>query len=132
MDDAGGTGQDAPAVSEPSVTLSRVDGILVGLVGTWQAFALLICVHLIWCRKWPPYVTKNVALVVIATVSGVLWTVATYLSRGFVSREKGDILANCALEVRNNYFPVFNKPPFLRPAHVRLMFETVMSAFHLV
>lgn len=99
MDDAGGTGQDA-AVSDPSVTLYRVDGILVGLVGTWQAFALLICAHLIWCRQWPPYITKNVTLVVIATVSGVLWTVATYLSRGFVNREKGDILANCGLEVR--------------------------------
>ena len=115
MDDAGGTGQDAPAVSEPSVALSRVDGILVGLVGTWQALALLICVHLIWCRKWPPYVTKNVALVVIATVSGVLWTVATYLSRGFVSREKGDILANCALEVRITTFQFSTNHHFCVP-----------------
>lgn len=98
--DAEGTGGDAAnAASEPSVTLSHVDGFLVGLVGVWQAFALLICVQLIRWRKWPPYVTKNVMLVVITTVSGVLWTVATFLSRGFIAREKGDILADCGLEV---------------------------------
>lgn len=97
-DDARGTAGDATD-SDIAVALSLVDGILVGGVGTLQTFALLICVHLIQWRDWPPYVTKNVALVVISTVSGVLWTIATYLSRGFVTREKGDILADCGLEV---------------------------------
>lgn len=53
------------AVWEP---LSDADYFIVAFVGVCQALALFMCVHLVWCRKWPPYVTKNVNLVVI-TVS---------------------------------------------------------------
>ena len=45
--------------------LSSVDYFMLGLVGTFQAAALLVCAHLIWYRRWPPYVTKNVNIVVI-------------------------------------------------------------------
>ena len=46
--------------------LSSVDFALVGSVGFLQAIAVGICVHLLWWRRWPPYVTKNVNLVVIS------------------------------------------------------------------
>lgn len=46
--------------------LSSVDFMLLGFVSIFQLQALVICFHLIWCRKWPPYVTKNVILVVIS------------------------------------------------------------------
>eukprot|EP00904_Undaria_pinnatifida_P012481 jgi/Undpi1/8363/HiC_scaffold_25.g10831.m1 len=58
----------------------------------------MICVHLLWCRRWPPYVTKNVNLVVIATFSGVLWTLAMANSTGFWRRHSGDVLAACDFE----------------------------------
>lgn len=46
--------------------LSSVDYFVLGFVGVMDMLALLICAHLLWYRKWPPYVTKNVNLVVIA------------------------------------------------------------------
>eukprot|EP00903_Cladosiphon_okamuranus_P006656 g6499.t1 len=86
------------AVSEPWDPLSAVDIGILGLIGTLQAFALLICVHLLRWRKWPPYVTKSPILVVIATVSGVLWWVSMAIASGFIEREEGDILAACDFE----------------------------------
>jgi len=52
--------------SEPWEHLSIVDVSVLGFVGTLQVFALLVCAHLVRNRKWPPYVTKNPILVVIA------------------------------------------------------------------
>lgn len=43
---------------------------LLGFIGALQVLSLLMCVHLLRWRKWPPYVTKNVSLVVI-TVSAL-------------------------------------------------------------
>ncbi|CAN0136515.1 unnamed protein product, partial [Ectocarpus fasciculatus] len=51
--------------------LTMVDYLMLGIVGTFQAFALGVCVHLFVWRKWPPYVTKNVEIVIIM-VSGVV------------------------------------------------------------
>ena len=96
-DDAGST-MEGP-FSEPWEPLSVVDVSLLGLVGTFQAFAVLICVHLICCRKWPPYVTKNVDLVVTSAVAGALSTIAVAISFGFFRREQGDFLASCNFEV---------------------------------
>ncbi|CAM9276032.1 unnamed protein product, partial [Pylaiella littoralis] len=78
--------------------LSAVDYSLLGFIGALQVLSLLMCVHLLRWRKWPPYVTKNVSLVVITTVSGVLWTLAMALSCGFFRRREGDLLAACDLE----------------------------------
>lgn len=92
----------ADLVSEPWESLSVVDVSIVGLIGTLQVFALLVCVHLLRWRKWPPYVTKSPGLVVVATVSGVLWTFAVAVSHGFIERDKGDVLAACDFEVCNS------------------------------
>ena len=89
---------DGPA-SEPWEPLSVVDVSVLGLVGTFQTFALLICVHLIRWRKWPPYITKNVDLVVTSAFFGVLWTITIAISFGFFRREQGDFLAACDFEV---------------------------------
>lgn len=96
---AGAAAAAADLGSEPWESLSVVDVSIIGLIGTLQAFALLVCVHLIQWRKWPPYVTKSPGLVVVATVSGVLWTFAIAVSHGFIEREKGDVLAACDFEV---------------------------------
>lgn len=45
--------------------LTMVDYIMLGFVGTAQAFALGVCVHLLSWRNWPPYVTKNVDIVIV-------------------------------------------------------------------
>lgn len=75
---ADGGGGDT-ASSEPWEPLSSVDFGILGFVATFQAAALLVCVHLLWWRKWPPYVTKNVNLVVIAvSVSTSLTAAARY------------------------------------------------------
>lgn len=50
--------------------LSTPDYAVLAFAGTWQVFALAVCVHLLVNRHWPPYVTKNVTLVII-TVSSV-------------------------------------------------------------
>ncbi|CAM9480659.1 unnamed protein product, partial [Ascophyllum nodosum] len=83
--------------------LSSVDFTLVGSVGFLQAIAVGICVHLLWWRRWPPYVTKNVNLVVISTISGVLWTFTMAITRGYVRRRTGDLLAVCDFEARFSF-----------------------------
>ncbi|CAM9438571.1 unnamed protein product [Choristocarpus tenellus] len=50
--------------------LGTPDYIVLFFVGLWQLSTLLVCVHLAWCRNWPPYVTMNINLVVL-TVSGM-------------------------------------------------------------
>ena len=96
-DDAGDTAESP--VSEPWEPLSVVDVTVLGLVGTFQAISLLICVHLVRWRKWPPYITKNVDLVVTSAVAGALSTIAVAISFGFFRREQGDFLASCNFEV---------------------------------
>ena len=96
-DDAGDTAESPD--SEPWEPLSVVDVTVLGLVGTFQAIALLICVHLVRWRKWPPYITKNVDLVVTSAVAGALSTIAVAISFGFFRREQGDFLASCNFEV---------------------------------
>ncbi|CAM9969419.1 unnamed protein product, partial [Ectocarpus sp. 8 AP-2014] len=78
--------------------LSTPDFWVLGFVATFQAVALLVCAHLLWWRKWPPYVTKNVDVVIISTFSGVLWNVAMIIASGYIRREAGDILAACDFE----------------------------------
>ncbi|CBJ31531.1 signal transducer, putative [Ectocarpus siliculosus] len=79
--------------------LTMVDYIMLGFVGTVQAFALGVCVHLLCWRNWPPYVTKNVDIVIIMTFGGFGWTIAGALDNGLIRRSEGDILAKCYLEI---------------------------------
>ncbi|CAM9944909.1 unnamed protein product [Ectocarpus fasciculatus] len=78
--------------------LAMADFFVLGMVGTCQAFALGVCVHLIRWRKWPPYVTKNVDMVIIMTFAGFAWTFATAVETGLIKRSEGDFLANCYFE----------------------------------
>ncbi|CAM9247127.1 unnamed protein product [Ectocarpus sp. 4 AP-2014] len=78
--------------------LTMVDYIMLGFVGTVQAFALGVCVHLLSWRNWPPYVTKNVDIVIVMTFGGFGWTIAGALDNGLFQRSEGDILAKCYLE----------------------------------
>lgn len=57
--------------AEPWEPLTMVDYLMLGIVGTFQALALGVCVHLFVWRNWPPYVTKNVDIVIIM-VSGYM------------------------------------------------------------
>ncbi|CAM9736692.1 unnamed protein product, partial [Ectocarpus sp. 8 AP-2014] len=59
--------------------LTMVDYLMLGIVGTFQALALGVCVHLFLWRNWPPYVTKNVDIVIIMTFAGFAWTFANAL-----------------------------------------------------
>lgn len=52
-------------VEDPWEPLDLVDYLALGMVGAMQALALGICMHLIRWRKWPPYLTKNVDVVII-------------------------------------------------------------------
>lgn len=50
--------------SQPWEPLGFLDFFVLGLVGTFQLAALGVCIHLVIHRKWPPYVTRNVNVVV--------------------------------------------------------------------
>eukprot|EP00903_Cladosiphon_okamuranus_P006658 g6501.t1 len=83
---------------QPWEPLSLVDLFILGMVGTFQLVALAVCVHLVRWRKWPPYLAKNVDVVIISTFAGILWTGTKAIEVGFVRRRVGDILAACDLE----------------------------------
>lgn len=63
--DDDGAGADGE-VSEAWEPLSAPDFWVVGFVATFQTVSLLVCVHLIRWRIWPPYVIKNVGIVIIS------------------------------------------------------------------
>ncbi|CAM9864710.1 unnamed protein product [Ectocarpus sp. 6 AP-2014] len=83
---------------EPWEPLAFVDYLMLGIVCTFQAFALGVCIHLIRWRKWPPYVTKNVDIVIIMTFAGFAWTFAAAVGHGIIQRSEDDFLANCYFE----------------------------------
>ncbi|CAM9451135.1 unnamed protein product, partial [Ectocarpus sp. 4 AP-2014] len=83
---------------EPWEPLTFVDYLMLGMVGTFQAVALGMCIHLIRWRKWPPYVTKNVDIVIIMTLAGFAWTFASALQSGLIPRNEGDFLAICYID----------------------------------
>jgi len=49
--------------------LGFVDYLILAVVGVLQAVALGVCVHLIKWRKWPPYLVKNVDIVILMASS---------------------------------------------------------------
>lgn len=55
----------ADAVEPAWEPLGSVDYLMLGVVGMLQAIALGVCVHLIKWRKWPPYLVKNVDIVIL-------------------------------------------------------------------
>ncbi|CAN0141568.1 unnamed protein product, partial [Ectocarpus sp. 4 AP-2014] len=93
-----GIKQQMMAEDEVWEPLSTPDFWVLGFVATFQTVALLVCAHLLRWRKWPPYVTKNVDVVIISTFSGVLWNVSMIIASGYIRREAGDILAACDFE----------------------------------
>eukprot|EP00903_Cladosiphon_okamuranus_P013298 g12395.t2 len=94
--------EDAPW--EP---LGFVDYAVLGGVGSLQAAALIVCVHLMHWRKWPPYLVKNVDIVIFMTLAGFFWTFAKALETGFIRRSEGDILAWCYLETFLSWSTLF-------------------------
>ncbi|CAN0465169.1 unnamed protein product, partial [Hapterophycus canaliculatus] len=68
------------------------------MVSTSQVAALGARIHLVQWRAWPPYLTKNVNVVIISTLSGILWTGAKAIEVGFFRRSAGDVLAACDFE----------------------------------
>ncbi|CAM9758034.1 unnamed protein product [Ascophyllum nodosum] len=85
--------------STPWEPLSSADYAVLTVVAFCQTVALAMCVHLLWCRKWPPYITKSVGLVVVSTCSGVLWGATLFIHYGYFRREEEDILAECDFEL---------------------------------
>ena len=63
--------------STPWEPLSSADYAVLTVVAFCQTVALAMCVHLLWCRKWPPYITKSVGLVVVSVST---FAVATFHS----------------------------------------------------
>ncbi|CAM9258459.1 unnamed protein product [Scytosiphon promiscuus] len=86
------------ATTEPWQPLGLLDFFVVGMVSTFQVAAFGVCIHLVQWRKWPPYVTKNVNVVIISTFAGILWTAAKAIEVGFIRRSAGDVLAACDFE----------------------------------
>ncbi|CBJ28889.1 hypothetical protein Esi_0123_0031 [Ectocarpus siliculosus] len=85
--------------NQPWEPLGMLDFFVLGMVSTFQLVALGVCAHLVKWRKWPPYLTKNVDVVIISTFAGILWTATKAIEVGFVRRRAGDLLAACDFEV---------------------------------
>lgn len=60
------------SVNQPWEPLGMLDYFVLGMVSTFQLVALGVCVHLVKCRKWPPYLTKNVDVVIISVSQSLL------------------------------------------------------------
>ncbi|CAM9283552.1 unnamed protein product, partial [Ectocarpus sp. 8 AP-2014] len=84
--------------NQPWEPLGMLDFFVLGMVSTFQLVALGVCAHLVKWRKWPPYLTKNVDVVIISTFAGILWTATKAIEVGFIRRRVGDLLAACDFE----------------------------------
>lgn len=45
--------------------LTSADYIVIAIVASMQLVSFFVSVHLWWWRHWPPYVVKNINLVII-------------------------------------------------------------------
>ncbi|CAM9506950.1 unnamed protein product [Discosporangium mesarthrocarpum] len=85
------------------IPLSSGDHAVLGITIAYQCVVLAAVSHLLWCRDWPPYVTKGVALCSFTGVAGVIAYIGALIAYGVIYRESGDFLANCAVEALFDY-----------------------------
>ncbi|CAM9269897.1 unnamed protein product, partial [Discosporangium mesarthrocarpum] len=94
--------------------MSLPDLVLLGISGGHQILVMVAVVHLIICREWPPYVTKNATLVAATGVGGTLSLVVGILCKGGIVHKPGDNPGWCNMEAilvalgsSMNSFPAF-------------------------
>eukprot|EP00903_Cladosiphon_okamuranus_P012393 g11615.t1 len=78
--------------------LKTTDFIHLGVTVAYQFLVLAVVAHLWVCRKWPPYIPRQITLVCITGIAGVVAYCGALIAYGVVEREEGDLLANCAVE----------------------------------
>lgn len=71
--------------------LHSTDYVHLGLTVAYQCIVLLTVGHLWYCRKWPPYVPRQISLCAIAGVAGVIAYVGALIAYGVFDRHDGDI-----------------------------------------
>ncbi|CAN0158874.1 unnamed protein product, partial [Scytosiphon promiscuus] len=78
--------------------LHTMDYLHLGITATYQVLVLVVVTHLWLCRKWPPYIPRQISLVCITGIAGVVAYFGALIAYGVFERQEGDFLANCAVE----------------------------------
>ncbi|CAN0043469.1 unnamed protein product [Choristocarpus tenellus] len=83
--------------------LTSGDHAVLGITIGYQLVVLVTVAHLLWWRDWPPYVTKNIAIICFTGVAGVIAYFGALVAYGVIDRQEDDFLANCAVEALFDY-----------------------------
>ncbi|CAM9494903.1 unnamed protein product, partial [Ascophyllum nodosum] len=84
--------------------LSRHDYVHLGITIGYQCLVLLVVLHLWLCRTWPPYIPRQISLVCLTGVAGVVAYIGALVAYGVVERHEGDFLASCGVEGFLDYY----------------------------
>lgn len=75
--------------------LEHDDWAHLGITVGYQALVLVAVLHLWWCRTWPPYVPRQINLVCLTGLGGMLAYLGTLIASGAVDRHDGDFIGEC-------------------------------------
>lgn len=109
LDSSGDTTDDEEKAWTP---LKQADYVHLGITICYQCVVLLTVVHLWWCRKWPPYVPRQISLCAISGLAGVLAYVGALIAYGVIYRNEVDFIGEnpvclVQLEYRHQTGPDF-------------------------
>lgn len=72
--------------------LRRSDWVHLGITIAYQAVVLLTVLHLWTCRQWPPYVSRQISLVCMTGIAGVVAYFGALVAYGVIRRHDNDFL----------------------------------------
>ncbi|CAM9331891.1 unnamed protein product, partial [Scytosiphon promiscuus] len=75
--------------------LSVTDYLLLAFAGIHQALVSATVVHLVACRKWPPYLVKNIPLVCVTGIAGCVHLLGVVMTFGFWEHSSTSLASNC-------------------------------------
>lgn len=72
--------------------LRNTDYVHLGLTSSYQCVVLVTVAHLWWCRKWPPYVPRQIPLCAISGLAGVVAYIGALIAYGVIYRDEEDFI----------------------------------------
>ncbi|CAM9833165.1 unnamed protein product [Ectocarpus fasciculatus] len=74
------------------------DWVHIALTGLYQLVVFMVVFHLWRQRSWPPYCPRQICLVCMTGLTGIVAYLGALITAGTMRRRAGDIFAHCGLD----------------------------------
>ncbi|CAM9630381.1 unnamed protein product [Ectocarpus sp. 6 AP-2014] len=79
------------------------DWVHVALTGLYQLVVFMAVLHLWGQRSWPPYCPRQISLVCMTGLAGIVAYLGAMVAAGAIKRHSGDLFAHCGLDAVFHY-----------------------------